>query len=174
MTSSSSSRASMSLQRVGSSTGIISLALEAEIDECERLLSSGKIPLGNTANGSDNPYEVTVRPFLEAFEAEFDRISTSIRQGETAIIGNAQALLLSVDAMQRTVSSSTDVHIDAQDIQTLRDKAASLSNRVLKLNFQTVSLRHVMVATIYCFAVAAPLSSIDSTAEKPRLIMKYE
>ena len=129
----------MSLQRVGSSTGIISLALEAEIVECERLLSSGKVPLGNTSSGSDNPYEVTVRPFLEAYEAEFDRISTSIRQGETAIIASAQALLLSVDAMERTVSSSSDVQIDAQGIQTLRDKAASLSDRVLDLNLQTVS-----------------------------------
>lgn len=138
----------MSLQRVGSSTGIISLALEAEIVECERLLSSGKVPLGNTSNGSDNPYEVTVRPFLEAYEAEFDRISTSIRQGETAIVASAQALLLSVDAMERTVSSSTDVQIDAQGIQTLRDKAASLSDRVLELNLQTVSRIYFIEATI--------------------------
>mmetsp|Transcript_11989 Transcript_11989/g.26157 ORF Transcript_11989/g.26157 Transcript_11989/m.26157 type:complete len:367 (+) Transcript_11989:54-1154(+) len=112
-------------KRLGSSNDVVSLALEAELEECQRQIHSGRVSIDDSTRSN-----LPGRSFIETFESEFDRTTAAIKATEHSIESTARSLLLTADALARKD--------DCLMIDELRFKADELSLRILKLNAQTV------------------------------------
>ena len=131
-----------------------------------RRSSVGNACVADGRNGLDNnardiaSFAAVVRPFLDAFEAEVARVAEGVLAAERSIERSARALLMSADATARSAAvgaaagggagaAAPSPYVDGDALCDLRQRASDLSDRVLRLNCETVRLPLLAQKCVY-------------------------
>jgi SPX domain protein involved in polyphosphate accumulation/uncharacterized membrane protein YidH (DUF202 family) len=119
-------------------TSVASVALQAEIDECQQRLLSGNILMrtaaaNQRASWNANSREVAVRPFVDAFRNEVERLGGVLSNSWQTTTSSVEALLKDANGLSRrkklgTVSGT----VLADEVAALRRLARNAQNKTLK------------------------------------------
>jgi len=122
-----------------SETSVASVALQAEIDECQQRLLSGEILMSTAASNhkgaswNDSSREVVVQPFVEVFDRELRRLGGILSNLQLTTELSAEALLKDADGLSRRKEhgklSGSSL---AQEVDSLQQQAKNLQKQTLK------------------------------------------
>ena len=123
-------------------SSIASVALEAEIDDCYHRLHSGGILMNTAASnaegyGNRTAHQIAVHPFIEAFDAEFNRLANVLTNHKDAIESSAEALLKNADGLLRSRDKMSDTAVSNQLSETRR-LATVLEDKTIRINAEAM------------------------------------
>jgi SPX domain protein involved in polyphosphate accumulation len=123
-------------------SSIASVALEAEIDDCYHRLHSGDILMNTAASdaegyGNRTAHQIAVHPFIEAIDAEINRLANVLANHKDAIESSAEALLKNADGLLRRRDKMSDTAVSNQLSETRR-LATILENKTICINAEAM------------------------------------
>ena len=132
----------MTRRSIFAGSSIASVALEAEIDDSYHRLHSGDILMNTAASnaegyGNRTAHQIAVHPFIEAFDAELNRLANVRTNHKDAIESSAEALLKNADGLLRRRDKMSDTAVSNQLSETRR-LATVLENKTIRINVEAM------------------------------------